>query len=380
MYLTLFFYPYNGGTENVLLEVYKRIARKHNITIITGTLKNRGKTTCEEIFGIKVVRLKSKYIYLPKAPLPYLRMCGIRDVIRKEKTDLYHINNRFQYGLGVVKEIKRNGAMALTIHNSLPRNIDLTTDTCGLIYDNIIGKKIIASADLITGVSEDAINVTVPKSALKRSYVVYNGVDYNLFRYRNKQNRNVKRVLHKLGFDGKIILNNGRLVPQKGQIYLLKALKLLLDKGYGVNVAIIGSGPGYAYLSKLSKNLGVENNVAFVGRVLQEDIKYYYNAADIFCLPSTYEPASIALLEGLASELPTVASRIGGIPEMMGKFGFYSIAKDERSIYNKIKFILNNKNRLGLMTKRGREKMIKEHDWKVISKRYEELFYSIIKY
>ncbi len=378
--LNPYFYPYNGGTENVLLEIYKRLSKKHNITIISGTPPNDKKTTYEEMFGIKIIRLQSQYIHIPKAPLPFLNMKGIRDTIKKEKSDIYHINNRYQYGFGVIRDIKKNGSMALTIHNSLPKNIDLITDTFGLLYDLIKGRKIIASADIITGVSKDAINVTVPKHTIKKAYVVYNGVNYNLFKHRSKKNPNVKRIIDKLNLDDFTIFNNGRLVPQKGQIYLLKAVKLLIESGYKVNAMIVGYGPRYTYLQKLSKTLGIEKNIILVGKIPQNEIKYYYNAADIFCLPSTYEPASVALLESLASELPTVASRIGGIPEMMGKYGFYIKPKDEYSIYNKIKFVLDNNPNSKSLIKEGRKRMINDHNWDKISKRYEELFYNTIRY
>lgn len=186
-------------------------------------------------------------------------------------------------------------------------------------------------------------------------------------------------MLDGFGDHDNIILNNGRLVPQKGQAYLLRAARMLVDDGYDVAVVIVGKGPLRDRLDGLADKLRIRERVRFVGGVPPDKTMYYYNAADVFALPSTYEPASVALLESLSSELPTVASRIGGIPEMMGRCGLYSTARDEHSIYNKLRTVLDGKKKARSMAMRGRAKMIKEHDWDAISKRYEELFYSIVR-
>lgn len=377
--LNPFFWPYGGGTENVLLEVYRRLAKKHNITVLTGTLHDGERKRIEEVYGIKIVRMRSKYVYLPGAPLPYLLMENIQREISLAGADIYHINNRFQYGLGEIKKIKSNGKMAITIHNSLPRNIDFTTDLGGQIFDSVVGRRIISDADLITGVSESAIRSTVPKQSIGKAHVVFNGVDYNVFKKRSKRHRNVSRILRDIGDYDSIIFNNGRLVPQKGQSYLLKAVKRIVDDGYDSAAVIMGRGPLKSKLEKLAEKLGIGDRVVLVGGVPLNKVRYYYNAVDVFALPSTYEPAGMAVLESLSSEVPTTASRIGGIPEMVGDCGFYSKAKDERSIYNKLKLLLDGGREVKSRARKGRERMIREHDWNKISKEYEELFYSIVK-
>ena len=70
--LNPYFYPYNGGTEKVLLEVYSRLAKRNNITVITSVAAKRNKPSVEEISGIKVVRLKATSTRLPTLPMPFL--------------------------------------------------------------------------------------------------------------------------------------------------------------------------------------------------------------------------------------------------------------------------------------------------------------------
>lgn len=375
-----FFYPYSGGTETVILEVYRRLAKRHNVTVVTSELDGIKLPRDDEVDGIRVVRLRSKRVMIPGAPLPYILMEGIERMADIHRSDIYHINNRFQYNMGLINRIKRNGKFAITIHNSLPSGIDTITDTAGLVYDYLKGRRMISAADLITCVSKSALETTVPKSAHERSYVVYNGVDHNKFRKRSKSFRIVRGISRRFGLDTTTILDTGRLVSQKGHIYLIRAVSMLL-RYYDVKLLILGEGPDRATLERRCSESGLEGSVIFGGKVRHEIAQYYYNAADIFSLPSTYEPASIAVLEAMASEVPVVASRVGGVPEMLGGYGLYVRPKDDAALFRSLKKAIEMEGRdMRRMVRAGRDKVIREHDWNKIARRYEELFYNTIRY
>lgn len=373
--LNPFFYPYLGGTEKVLFELYSRLSKKHNITVLTGSRENTTKETVEYFGDIKVIRMKSHYIKIPNAPLPYLVMDRIRAHIKEEKADIYHINNRYQYQIDVVNSIKKTkGKLALTIHNALPKNINGLIDTTGFIYDIAWGRALMGYSDLITGVSLNTIKTTVPRKLLKKAHVVYNGVDYNNYKNLSKSDRRIKRIINELDFDGPILFNNARLVQQKGQIHLMRALHKMLNDEYEANLLIVGKGPMQEQLEKAAKKLALEKHFRIMSEIDDKAMPYYYNASDVFVLPSLYEPASVALLEALATMTPSIASKIGGIPEMMGECGFYIKPKSTIDIYKKAIFVLNNQEEAKKRAEEGRERMIREHDWDKIAKQYEELF------
>jgi glycosyltransferase involved in cell wall biosynthesis len=116
-----------------------------------------------------------------------------------------------------------------------------------------------------------------------------------------------------------------------------------------------------------------------VSNIPEEELPYYYNAASVFVLPSLYEPASIALLESLTSEIPTIASRVGGIQEMMKDTGIYVKPKDSAGIAKGIEWIMKNKKATEKLSEKGRKLMVKEHDWNNIAKEYETLFEGLIR-
>ena len=104
--LNPYFYPYKGGTEKVLLEVYGRLAKRHNITVLTSTVPGRNEKRREEINGITVIRLRTKQYALPGLPLPFESFTDLNSEIKKARADLYHINNRYQYFYFNLQSIK----------------------------------------------------------------------------------------------------------------------------------------------------------------------------------------------------------------------------------------------------------------------------------
>ena len=381
--LNPFFYPYMGGTEKVILQVYKRLSKKHNITVITSAPFSKNRPSVEEISGIKVVRLRSIKTTIPIFPLPFLFFDGLKKALVKEDSDIYHINNRYQYFNDTVSAVKdMDKKLALTIHNALPQNIDPLTDRLGRFYDyRVWGRKLMRDVDVITGVSTNTIKTTVPKRYLHKSHLVFNGVDFKKYKRLGKKSRNVARISDKLGFDGKIVVTNGRLVRQKGQVYLMKAIANMVNKDdLDVNLLIIGSGRLKKRLYAASRKLGIYNRFEIVFGLDDNTLPYYYNACDIFSLPSLYEPAGLAVLEALSCEMPSVVSKVGGIPEMVGSCGFYTKPKDYYSIKARLKYILEHEENAQRIARKGRERMIKYHDWDKIAKQYEELFLKTIRY
>lgn len=382
--LNPFFYPYMGGTEKVIFEVYGRLSKRHNVTVITSAPFSRNRPGNDEIEGIRIVRLKTVHTHIPIFPMPFLFFDGLKKALVEQDADIYHINNRYQYFSDTVNSVRSiDKKLALTIHNALPQNIDPLTDKLGSFYDvQVWGRKLMREVDLITGVSTNTIKTTVPRSEMGKTHLVFNGVDYKKYRKRGRNNHKVADALKGLGFDGGTnIITNGRLVTQKGQIYLMKAVSELVNKDKrNLNLLLVGNGMLKRQLMLSAKELNIYKRMRIMYGIADDDLPYYYNACDIFSLPSLYEPAGLAVLEALSCELPSIVSRIGGLPEMVGDGGFYSRPKDYYSIKKKLEYVLDNRKIAEKVAKRGRHLMVKHHDWGNIAKRYEELFLKTIRY
>lgn len=118
--------------------------------------------------------------------------------------------------------------------------------------------------------------------------------------------------------DGPVeILTVGRMVPVKGQTLLVEALADLERRGADARLTIVGDGPGRRAVEALAAQLGILGLVDLPGSVGQEEIRSFYERADVFALPSFAEGLPVVLVEAMAMGLPVVASRITGIPELV---------------------------------------------------------------
>jgi len=107
----------------------------------------------------------------------------------------------------------------------------------------------------------------------------------------------------------------GRLHGQKGHAVLLEALRIILDTGRKAHLYCAGEGPDEARLRHQARVLGIESSVTFAGRV--DDPLAFMAGIDIVVLPSLWEGMPNVLLEAMAASRPIVASRLGGIEEML---------------------------------------------------------------
>lgn len=120
------------------------------------------------------------------------------------------------------------------------------------------------------------------------------------------------------------ILSVGRLAEgHKGFSMLISALRKLINKGYDLDLAIVGDGPDKEMYIKCSQKLGVKNRVHLLGYVPDEDLACLYKRCTAFALPSHFEGLPLVLLEAMSLGKPVVATRVGGTPEVIedGKSG-----------------------------------------------------------
>lgn len=160
---------------------------------------------------------------------------------------------------------------------------------------------------------ERVIELGVPRS---RMVVRRNGVDGEMFSIRDK-----RAAREKLGVrdDRRIIVYVGNIKHEKGTDVLVEAMKkLTADHGArDVELSIVGSGELEPQVRPRVEELGLSDFVVFRGRRLYDEVPTWMAAADVFVLPSRREGCPNVILEALASGRPVVASRVGGIPELL---------------------------------------------------------------
>jgi len=146
-----------------------------------------------------------------------------------------------------------------------------------------------------------------------RISVIANGIDTE--RFRRTDQTAARKACH-LEEGVCCLLTVSRLSPEKGLDRLLRAFQRLGRAD--TRLVVIGDGPLGGELRALCAELGIEQQVDFPGALGHHEICAWYNAADLFCLPSLWEGCPNVIIEALACGTPVVASRVGGIPELVG--------------------------------------------------------------
>ncbi|MEO0129967.1 MAG: glycosyltransferase family 1 protein [candidate division WOR-3 bacterium] len=108
------------------------------------------------------------------------------------------------------------------------------------------------------------------------------------------------------------------------------------------NLILIRVGKRTVRTLRLIKKLGIENNVKYFEDVTESELPEFYNAADIFIMPSFYEGFGLPALEAMSCGIPVVVSNISSLPEIVGEAGLKVNPYSVSEIYEGVKKLLDN--------------------------------------
>jgi glycosyltransferase involved in cell wall biosynthesis len=178
------------------------------------------------------------------------------------------------------------------------------------------------------------------------------------------------------------ILYVGRLVRFKGLEYLLHATRILDQYNIKFKVMLVGEGPLENELKDLAARLNVQHLIEFKGYVSNDELLSVYENSQIFVHPSVElsdgrrDGIPVSLMEAMSMELPVVSTYCSGIPELVedGWNGILVRQRDPLQLAEAIRYLLENPSVAREYGKRGREKIVREHDIKKNTKKLLDIF------
>lgn len=212
-----------------------------------------------------------------------------------------------------------------------------------------------------------------------RVAVIPLGVDLERFQPRD---RAVARRTLGMNSDDRILLAIGRIQPLKGLDILIRALADMTDRT-GVRLLVIGGDeraePEIARLRATADEVGVADAVEFIGPVPHDDLATYYNAADLVVVPSFYESFGLVAVEAMASGVPVVASRVGGLASTVadGRTGYLIPWRCPEPFAEKIELLLRNEPLRSALGAAGVLRM-QAYSWRSVAERLRTLYAATI--
>lgn len=277
--------------------------------------------------------------FLESLPNDYLVAASVYaqkvyDVAKKLKPDLIHTHDWMTYLAGESAKHATGAKLVSHVHaTEYERSAGLYPNP--FIFD--IERRGFLFSDKVLTVSNITKRIVVDRYGAmnEKVDVIYNGLDLNS----PKKLAPVLSAYKKKGY--KIVLFLGRITIQKGPEFFVKAAKIVAKLHKKVLFVVAGDGDMMNDMINMAAKEGVAQNFLFTGFVRGEDRERLYSSADVFVLPSVYEPFGLTGLEAISYNVPVIASKQSGVSEViinMLKVDFWDVEEMAHKILSVIHY------------------------------------------
>lgn len=359
------------GGENVLISLAKEMQSSQFIPII-GVLRNTKNPHTE--IADEASRDKIDYVIFPcNGRLDLKTIFQIREYIKSHKIKIIHSHDFKSDFYGFFAALLTPIPIIATCHNWIAANSKAS-------FYNYVDQLLLRYFDFTVAVSPSVKNILLDKGVShEKIAIISNGVFLENFH----GNNSVKTIDLRLEFgippDCPIVGTVGRLSPEKGYTFFLRAANEVLKDLKDVYFLIVGDGPQRQELINLSSSLGIERNVIFAG--IRTDIARIYSLLDIFVISSVMEGLPMVLLEALASHKSVVATNVGAIPQVIEHEvnGLLVEPGNIEALVKAIRSLLENKCQAENLAQRGYEKVSRFFSARVMADKYIDVYQKLFK-
>jgi glycosyltransferase involved in cell wall biosynthesis len=223
-------------------------------------------------------------------------------------------------------------------------------------------------ADLVFAVSADIASLCQKNFGFS-PIVKTHGVNMNIF----NEKVDGSAIRKKYGLvNCFVFLTVCRLEPRKDISTLLLSAKEFLSRHSHVYFLIVGEGVAANELRSQARQLGIESNVIFTGRVPDEELSLYYAAGNVFVLPTLYEGFGIVFAEAMAVGLPIISTNTSAVPDVVGNAGILFTPKNIDELTSALEKIYSDKDLCADLKKKALQRAKQEFDLEKLLPIYEQ--------
>jgi glycosyltransferase involved in cell wall biosynthesis len=301
--------------------------------------------------NIPTIRFKMRSAYDPVAFVRILQL------LKRERVDVIHAHSSRDAWLA--------GAAGKLLGVPVFRTRHLLTPIGGpYVYARLTNRVLTVSED----VRRYLISAGVPGEKIT---AVPTGIDLKRFNPARTDLADMRARFH-LSRDAYVIGLVAVLRLAKGHRFLLQAVKRLAPEFPQLKLLIVGTGPQERNINNLIKELGLGEQVLMLGQ--QDDIPSLLKALDVFVLPAQEEALGTALIEATAMGVPVIATRIGGIPEVLGEAGLLFESEDVDALVNHLRTLIRSPELSARMRVQGAARARELYDENLMVRRTEALY------
>jgi glycogen(starch) synthase len=367
-----------GGIARHCLGLAKALAKEdHDVHIVT--LDFPGAPSFEDVGGAKVHRVGIELGHPNFITWTFIfnhfMEKKVAEISQNVEFDIIHIHDWLTAPAGISSRHYLNKPLVSTVHSTESgRTQGLHSRDSHLIdglewWMTYEAKKVIICSSSMEGELEHHFRVPSDKIA-----VIPNAIDISRYT-RHIDQESVKRH-YGIGPYDKMVLFVGRLVPQKGVEYLIKAAPRIIQQHSEARIFITGDGWSKNYLENLARSTGHADRIRFLGFVSDSQLVELTMSADALVIPSVYEPFGIVALEGMAAGVPVVAANVGGLSEIVerDRTGVSVYTKNPESIAWGVNKVLSDPGYSKWLIQNAKKKVEEVYSWQAVAKRTVEVY------
>lgn len=371
-------YPTVGGVQSHIDGLASQLTTLgYEVVIVTKDMHDGENINPSNKTMIREIKTKSiapiKHVIVPPSKEDLIK------VMKKEKFDVVHAHHAFTPTALLSLDAAKNLGIptVLTNHSiSIANSSDILWNSMSQILFPL--KKYINEADCIIAVSNAASEFIGRFTENKDIIVIPNGVNVTKF---SQSKYPDPGLLDPSRLELPFLFAVGRLSFRKGFHLLIEAMPNILKEVPDAQLYIAGKGYMMTFLEGLSNSLGLNNNVNFLGYVSEEALPWLYKNSDVFIFPSiTAESFGITLIEAMSARRAVVASKIGGVPEIIEDRmnGLLFNPWDSKGIAEKTLEILENEKLSNFLGENAFKTAEKKYSWPIVSGQIEQVYRDVI--
>jgi rhamnosyl/mannosyltransferase len=367
LYVYKDYYPVLGGIENHIRLICRGLKAGWPEVEPTVLVTNRTRNTVvEEMDGVKIIKA-GRLVTVSSAPISLSLFAWIRRL----EADITHLH--FPYPIGELAYLLggHSHKMVITYHSDIVRQKYLLQVYKPLLY------RLLAHADRITVSSPNYIqSSTYLQPLADKCVVIPHGADLSRFAATSEVQRRARELRQR--YAPPLILFVGLLRYYKGLSFLIEAMSRIPGR-----LLVVGEGPQGQEWRELTRQLGLEDKVTFLGRVSDEELVALYHACDVFVLPAIHRSESwgAVQVEAMACGKPVVCTELGtgtSFVNVHGQTGLVVPPRDSAALAQAIGTLLQDEPLRQQMGQRAHERAEKEFSFTTMVKRLVSLYKDVL--